>query len=118
MKLFLTVINVVKRREKAEWPTEADLKFAAQTIVNVWLVYDLDLEELVSGNYGNVSERPLTGDQIFFVANTARDARMTYAAITWFEYLLNRLDNFDVTFKQSSLYRRLAMTYFEVSHFE
>lgn len=114
MFLFL-VINVVKRRTNSDWPTETELKEAARAIVNVWIVYDLDLDQVINGTIGDVTERSLSSDEIFFIANAARDSGMTYEAITWFEYLLQRLESFSSqTFKTSSLYRRLALTYREV----
>ncbi|KAL4224162.1 Prolyl 4-hydroxylase [Mactra antiquata] len=108
------VINVVKRRQKSPWPIERDVKHAAQALLNVWTIYDLDFENLLKGNLGNVSEKPLTGDQIFFIANAARDAGMLYEAITWYEYLQKNMDSSDdVTFKASVLSRRLGMSYHE-----
>ncbi|XP_053375921.1 prolyl 4-hydroxylase subunit alpha-2-like isoform X3 [Mercenaria mercenaria] len=108
------IINVNKRREASEWPTEAEVKEAAKAIVNVWTVYDLDLENIINGILEEVTERPLLADEIFAIANAARDSGMTYEAITWYEYLLHRLESTgSYTFKTSSLYRRLALTYKE-----
>lgn len=118
MVLFL-VINVVKRRTNSDWPRETELNQAARAIVNVWIVYDLDLGKVINGTLDEVSERSLSPDEIFFIANAAKDAGMTYEAITWFEYLLQRLESFSSQkFKTSSLYRRLALTYREVGILE
>lgn len=109
------VIDVIKRREGAShWPNEVELKHAAKAIINVWNVYDLKLEDLVKGSLGDVAEEGLSADEIFFIANIARDAGMTYEAITWFDFLLKRLESFGPhKFQTSSLYRRLALTYHE-----
>lgn len=108
------VIDVTKRREGSQWPSEVDLKQAARTIVDVCNVYDLDLKNIVKGSIGSVTERPLSADHIFFIGNAARDAGMTYEAVTWFKFLLERLDTLGPhMFKVSSLYRRLALTYRE-----
>lgn len=108
------IITVVKRESELEWPTETELKQAARAIVNVWIVYDLDLEQVINGNLGEVTEPPLSADEIFFIANAARDSGMTYEAITWYKYLLQRLESVGAyTFKTSSLYRRLALAFKE-----
>lgn len=112
---FLVVINVNQRRESTNWPTGTDVTEAAKAILNVWTLYDLDLEKIINGSLLEISERPLTADDVFLIANTARDSGMAYEAITWFEYLLQRLETIgSFTFKTSALYRRLATAYKEV----
>ncbi|XP_060556997.1 prolyl 4-hydroxylase subunit alpha-1-like [Ruditapes philippinarum] len=108
------IINVNKRRESTMWPTGSDVSEAAKAILNVWTFYDLDLEKIIKGNLFEISERPLSADNMFLIANVARDSGMTYEAITWFEYLLQRLETLgSFTFKTSALYRRLATAYKE-----
>jgi hypothetical protein len=100
------------------WPTGSDVNEAAKAILNVWTFYDLDLDKIIKGNIFEVSERPLSADDMFLIANVARDSGMTYEAITWFDYLLQRLETLgNFAFKTSALYRRLATAYKEVVMF-
>ena len=102
-------------------PTDVDLEAAALTLLNIWDIYDLDIEQLVSGKIRDDQEERLSADDIFFIASTARDAGKYYGAIKWFEYLLLLVENdsestgaVKESFRKQRLYRKLAASYHEV----
>ena len=113
------MFKAVFKREKRALPTDNDLEAAALTLLDLWDIYDLDLEQLVKGKIRDIQGERLSADDIFFVASTARDAGKYYGAIKWFEYLLLMVRNGDIkaSFRKQNLYRKLAASYQEVCFF-
>ncbi|XP_052802913.1 prolyl 4-hydroxylase subunit alpha-1-like [Mya arenaria] len=109
------VIEVVKRKSGYRWPEADDINLASRAILNVWNVYDLDLETVLTGKVGHVSNDAIDADAVFTIANAARDFGLLYEAIKWFEYLAENLSKYDSDHdvKHSALVRRLALTYKE-----
>ncbi|WAR01310.1 P4HA1-like protein [Mya arenaria] len=112
------VIEVVKRKSGYRWPEADDINLASRAILNVWNVYDLDLETVLTGKVGHVSNDAIDADAVFTIANAARDFGLLYEAIKWFEYLAENLSKYDSDHdvKHSALVRRLALTYKEMEN--
>ncbi|XP_052270293.1 prolyl 4-hydroxylase subunit alpha-2-like isoform X2 [Dreissena polymorpha] len=103
-------IDVVRKREGILWPEKRDVIQAALGVLNVWSVFDLDLATLTSGALSTGQSKPMSGDDIFFIGNSARDSGKLFEAITWFQYLVDHWSSFKVhEVKYTALVRTLAM---------
>ena len=111
------VFKAVFKREKRDLPSDHELNDAALTLLHIWSVYDFDLGDFADGKIDGMNNVILSPDDIFYIANAAKDARKFYGAIKWFEYLVAIQDDLDLSessFKLVHIYRKLASTYHEV----
>ena len=113
---FAVIHNVLKK--ETELPTDDDVQTAALAIINVWNVYALYLDDVINGTFPDAEDKSLSADDIFYIADAAKQAGKLYEAVTWFKYLAGKLDQFSTRdFQDATLYQRLAASYHEVSNF-
>ncbi|KAK3609794.1 hypothetical protein CHS0354_022656 [Potamilus streckersoni] len=106
------VIDAVLKREKVVWPSHEDLKDAAVAILQIWNLYELNIDDVMNGRIGSKVSRPLSPGDLFYICRVALDTAMPYEAIKCFEKLQAYLKNTDkegVTV--ASVYRGLAGAY-------
>ncbi|KAL3856384.1 hypothetical protein ACJMK2_011151 [Sinanodonta woodiana] len=106
------VIDAVLKREKITWPSHEDLKNAAVSILQLWSLYELKLDDIMNGQIGSKISRPLFPRDLFFICRAALDTVMPYEAIKCFEKLQSYTRDTDkegVTV--ASVYKGLAGAY-------
>ena len=98
-------------------PTEDDVRGAAEGLLRLWNVYNFDLKEFFDGKIHHSETKPLTAEEILYIARRADVNENLYEAFHWLSELLRRFQNGEYKgsgVKEVAVARALAGVYNKV----
>lgn len=72
------------------WPALGDVAGAADNILRLWNVYDLNVKDIINGEIASTMSRPLKKNEIEFITGTAKNLEMVYYHLSLLSELYNR----------------------------
>lgn len=72
------------------WPALGDVAGAADNILRLWNVYDLNVKDIIDGEIASTMSRPLKKNEIEFITGTAKKLEMVYYHLSLLSELYNR----------------------------
>lgn len=72
------------------WPALGDVAGAADNILRLWNVYDLNVKDIIDGEIASTMSRPLKKNEIEFITGTAKNLEMVYYHLSLLSELYNR----------------------------
>ena len=98
-------------------PTEDDVRGAAEGLLRLWNVYNFDLREFFDGKIHQSETKPLSAEEILYIARRADVNENLYEAFHWLSELLRRFQNGEYKgsgVKEVAVARALAGVYNKV----